>query len=132
MDSDNNNVVLSLKSQQQQGKVLRLECSVKNYEWGRPGRDSQVARLFALNSGSEIESEKPYAELWMGTHDSGPSFLVSNGENGVFFGSESVTLKSWISKNPNVLGEKVLEKWGCDLPFLFKVWFFLIHGNLGF
>ncbi|KAI4352216.1 hypothetical protein L6164_006489 [Bauhinia variegata] len=103
------------------GKLQRLKCSVKNYDWGRPGRDSQVARLFALNSGSQFEPEKPYAELWMGTHDSGPSYLVSSGENGVLVGSETVTLKSWLSKNPNVLGEKVLEKWGCDLPFLLKV-----------
>ncbi|RVX12576.1 Glutamine--tRNA ligase, cytoplasmic [Vitis vinifera] len=34
---------------------------------------------------------------------------------------EAVTLKSWISRNPNVLGNEVLSKWGCDLPFLFKV-----------
>lgn len=94
-------------------KLQRLRCSVKNYDWGRPGRDSQVARLFALNSGSEFDPEKPYAELWMGTHESGPSFLLS--------GDENVTLKSWLSKNPDVLGEKVSEKWGCDLPFLFKV-----------
>ncbi|KAI4346885.1 hypothetical protein L6164_007748 [Bauhinia variegata] len=103
------------------GKLERLKCSVKNYDWGRPGRDSQVARLFALNSGSGFEPEKPYAEFWMGTHDSGPSFLVSAVENGALNCSETVTLKSWLSKNPNVLGEKVLERWGCDLPFLFKV-----------
>uniref|UniRef100_F6HFN4 mannose-6-phosphate isomerase n=1 Tax=Vitis vinifera TaxID=29760 RepID=F6HFN4_VITVI len=33
----------------------------------------------------------------------------------------ALTLKSWISRNPNVLGNEVLNKWGCDLPFLFKV-----------
>ena len=32
-----------------------------------------------------------------------------------------VSLKKWISENPNVLGDKVLHNWGCDLPFLFKV-----------
>lgn len=103
-------------------KLQRLSCSVKNYDWGRAGQESQVARLFALNSGSEIEVAKPYAELWMGTHDSGPSFVNQlEFATGFSKDSEKVTLKSWISKNPNVLGDKVVKKWGSDLPFLFKV-----------
>ncbi|EXC17063.1 putative mannose-6-phosphate isomerase [Morus notabilis] len=107
-------------------KVQRLRCSVQNYDWGRKGVDSTVAELYALNSGSEIDPEKPYAEIWMGTHDSGPSFLVpsehkSNGNLSVEFGSHGESLKSWISKNPSVLGEKVVQRWGSDLPFLFKV-----------
>lgn len=73
--------------------------------------------MFEANSGSKIEAGKPYAEFWMGTHESGPSFLVqASGE-----GNASVTLKSWIERYPYVLGEKVAEKWGHDLPFLFKV-----------
>lgn len=112
---------------QQKSTVQRLRCSVQNYEWGRKGRDSEVARLFALNSDSEIEPEKPYAEFWMGTHESGPSFLIQNGEesNGFLMDeSEGVNLKSWVLKNPNVLGEKMVQKWGPDLPYLFKVPFF--------
>ncbi|QCE12941.1 mannose-6-phosphate isomerase 1-like [Vigna unguiculata] len=91
--------------------LQRLRCSVKNYDWGLPGRVSEVARLHALNSNTPFHAEDPYAELWIGTHDSGPSFLASNG----------VSLKSWISDNPDVLGDQVLRKWGSDLPFLFKV-----------
>lgn len=106
-------------------KVQWLRCSVQNYDWGQKGPESRVAKLFALNSGSEIEHDKPYAEFWMGTHESGPSFLVRNGEesNGhlAFESEKSQSLKSWISNNPNVLGEKVVQKWGTDLPFLFKV-----------
>lgn len=102
--------------------LQRLRCSVQNYDWGRPGADSLVATLHASNSGSQIELQKPYAELWMGTHESGPSYVVPPGnENGAAFGSESVSLKSWLSQNPNVLGRRVLDKWGCHLPFLFKV-----------
>ncbi|KAJ9147348.1 hypothetical protein P3X46_029522 [Hevea brasiliensis] len=102
--------------------LLRLRCSVQNYDWGKPGTDSQVARLFSLNSGSKIELDKLYAELWMGTHKSGPSFLLeSDVENGASIGSQCITLKEWIAKNPNVLGDKVFDKWGSDLPFLFKV-----------
>ncbi|KAK4783487.1 hypothetical protein SAY86_007861 [Trapa natans] len=103
-------------------KFLRLRCSVKNYDWGCKGNISMVAKLIALNSGTVIDLDKPYAELWMGTHDSGPSFIQqSEGENGSLEYSQGVTLKSWISRNPSALGNGVLQKWGCDLPFLFKV-----------
>ncbi|KAL4632743.1 hypothetical protein ACB092_04G072300 [Castanea dentata] len=66
----------------------------------------------------------PYAELWMGTHESGPSFVVQapRASKGVSVDDDvGVSLKKWISENPNVLGDKVLHNWGCDLPFLFKV-----------
>ncbi|XP_065879879.1 mannose-6-phosphate isomerase 1-like [Euphorbia lathyris] len=103
--------------------LRRLRCSVQNYDWGKLGTDSQVARLYKLNSGSKIQLDKSYAELWMGTHESEPSFVVDSSEieDGAAVGPPSVTLKKWIAKNPNVLGDKVLDKWGCDLPFLFKV-----------
>ncbi|PSR87821.1 Mannose-6-phosphate isomerase [Actinidia chinensis var. chinensis] len=104
--------------------VKRLRCSVKNYDWGRIGRESRVARLFSLNSGLDVEESRLYAEFWMGTHESGPSFLVETLENEASMGSErseSLSLKSWIEENPSVLGDKVVEKWGVNLPFLFKV-----------
>jgi mannose-6-phosphate isomerase len=113
------------------GGLKRRRCSVQNYDWGKKGTEgSEVARLYELNSGSDIELEKkkPFAEFWMGTHGSGPSFVVESGvENGDSIGSGSMGLKEWILKNPNVLGDGVLDKWGCDLPFLFKVqsFFFL-------
>ncbi|GMP30959.1 hypothetical protein CsSME_00005379 [Camellia sinensis var. sinensis] len=92
--------------------LQRLRCSVKNYDWGRIGCESRVSRLFSRNSGLHIEEGKPYAEFWMGTHESGPSFVLENG---------GLSLNSWIAKNPNVLGDKVVQKWGVNLPFLFKV-----------
>ncbi|KAF5205502.1 Mannose-6-phosphate isomerase [Thalictrum thalictroides] len=93
---------------------LKLRCSVQHYDWGKIGQQSEVARLFSLNSGNlDIEADKPYAELWMGTHESGPSFVETD--------AEYVTLNSWISENPSVLGDKVVKEWGNNLPFLFKV-----------
>ncbi|KAJ4951848.1 hypothetical protein NE237_028680 [Protea cynaroides] len=97
----------------------RLKCSVHIYDWGRIGKESKAARLFLLNSGSEIQQDEPYAEFWMGTHESGPSFVINNRKGGSE--SEFMTLKSWILENPSVLGHKVLKRWGADLPFLFKV-----------
>ncbi|KAM1606481.1 hypothetical protein PS1_027672 [Malus domestica] len=35
--------------------------------------------------------------------------------------SEPLSLNAWISQDPSVLGDKVFEKWGADLLFLFKV-----------
>lgn len=113
--------------------IVRLRCSVKRYEWGKVGEESGVARLYSNNSGEEIDGDEPFAEFWMGTHESGPSYaaVVANGQlrNG---GVEReggrkrnflnlVSLKDWIERNPSVLGDKVFKKWGPNLPFLFKV-----------
>ncbi|CAN1219223.1 Mannose-6-phosphate isomerase 2 [Linum perenne] len=79
------------------------------------GKDSLVGRLFALNSGSETQLNKPYAEFWMGIHGSAPSFVVDS-DSGA-----ALSLKDWIVRNPSVLGDKVLDHWGSNLPFLFKI-----------
>ncbi|XP_076902164.1 mannose-6-phosphate isomerase 1-like [Bidens hawaiensis] len=89
--------------------LLKLKCSVQNYDWGRIGYDSRVARLFERNSGGQIDEKKHYAEFWMGTHVSGPSFV------------DGLALKSWVMQNPCLLGDVVLRKWATDLPFLLKV-----------
>ncbi|KAI3726457.1 hypothetical protein L1987_66254 [Smallanthus sonchifolius] len=102
-------------NEKHEGDLVRLKCSVQNYDWGRIGHESLVARMFSSNCDDEIDDSKHYAELWMGTHASGPSYIV--GEKGI----ANVSLKSWISKNPEVLGDVVVEKWGVDLPFMFKV-----------
>ncbi|KAK4361521.1 hypothetical protein RND71_020473 [Anisodus tanguticus] len=94
--------------------LIKLTCCVKNYDWGRIGGESTVARLYYRNTGININEDKPYAEFWMGTHESGPSYVV--GER------EKLTLKDWIDRNPSsVLGEVAFNKWGTDFPFLFKV-----------
>lgn len=101
-------------------RPLRLRCSVQNYDWGRFGEESTVARLFQGNSGSEIELGRPYAEFWMGTHESGPSFVVASPEAAVAeaecLAPGVVTLKKWIGENPGALGVKVVQKWGKNLP----------------
>ncbi|KAL7141697.1 hypothetical protein ABFS83_08G070800 [Erythranthe nasuta] len=114
--------------------LVKLKCAVKNYDWGKVGEKSSVSRLYANNSRAEVDADSPYAEFWMGTHDSGPSYAaVPNGgltngdleerrDNGFKREkSNSVSLKDWIDRNPAVLGDRVLEKWGPNLPFLFKV-----------
>ena len=76
--------------------VLPLRPAIKDYAWGIRGLDSRVAR-YALESGiiDEVDPDTPYAELWIGTHPSGPTTLPG--------------------------GATLEETVGGPLPFLFKV-----------
>lgn len=56
-----------------------------------------------------------HTKLWMGTHPSCPSTLLSSGQS----------LKDYLSDRPELCGPKVVAKFGSDLPFLFKVRLFL-------
>ncbi|XP_073293780.1 mannose-6-phosphate isomerase 2-like [Primulina huaijiensis] len=99
--------------------IVRLKCCVKNYDWGKVGIESSVAWLHAKNSGEVIRDDDPYAEFWMGSHDSGPSYVIV--PVGYGCSDDLMSLKEWIERNPAVLGDGVLRKWGPNLPFLFKV-----------
>lgn len=47
----------------------------------------------------------------MGTHPSGPAVISGH----------DTTLKAWIQAHPEALGDAVLQRFGTDLPYLFKV-----------
>lgn len=79
--------------------LVRVIGISQQYEWGKVGSASAVARLQRDGIGATIDESKPYAELWMGTHASGPS---------------SVCLPCGTQKG-------LREHLGHDLPFLFKV-----------
>ncbi|KAL3525469.1 hypothetical protein ACH5RR_013841 [Cinchona calisaya] len=120
-------------SEEQENMLVRLRCSVKNYDWGRNGWESSVARLYVRNNIKVVEEGKPYAEFWMGTHDSGQSYVAEStvtapapenrvAANGGVVETELLSLQDLIEKNPrSLLGDKVFLKWGPNLPFLFKV-----------
>ncbi|XP_038622860.1 mannose-6-phosphate isomerase [Tachyglossus aculeatus] len=96
-------------------RVFPLSCKVQHYAWGKLGSDSEVAHL--LTSGdplAQIEEDKPYAELWMGTHPRGDAVILDNR-------IAQKTLGQWISDNPTCLGSKVKDAFQSQLPFLFKV-----------
>lgn len=60
---------------------MELEGNIKNYDWGKLGETSEVAKLVKSNNESaEIKNNEPYAELWMGDHSSGPSIVKSVGQ----------------------------------------------------
>ncbi len=77
-------------------EVIQLRCAAQSYAWGRPAERSEVAFL-AQSAGEAIDNSKRYAELWMGTHPSGPSYVKESGE----------TLREWIEAHPEALGDKV-------------------------
>ena len=59
----------------------------------------------------KIDDSKEYAEMWMGTYPTLPSYVLSNGE----------PLQDALNANKEKLIRKaVLEKFGADLPFLPK------------
>ncbi|XP_040269677.1 mannose-6-phosphate isomerase isoform X2 [Bufo bufo] len=96
-------------------RVFLLSCVVQDYAWGKLGSGSEVAQLWASgDSGRKIEPNKPYAELWMGTHPKGDALIT---ENRV----DQKTLGQWIAAHPDCLGAKVREAFQDQLPFLFKV-----------
>nr|XP_053635227.1 LOW QUALITY PROTEIN: mannose-6-phosphate isomerase-like [Cherax quadricarinatus] len=91
---------------------MELECAVQRYAWGVKGSRSSVAQLAkAMQPDLEVADDEPFAELWMGTHPSGPSIIKATGE----------TLGNFINKQPEVLGSLLIDKFGEQLPFLFKV-----------
>ena len=47
----------------------------------------------------------------MGTHPTAPSLVAGSGQ----------TLGGWLAAHPAALGARTTERFGVDLPFLFKV-----------
>jgi mannose-6-phosphate isomerase len=78
----------------------------------------QVASLAAAG-GTAIDPSAPYAELWMGTHPSGPSEIINEEKEG----EDSSLLQSFLDENaPAAVGAPSAERFGATtLPFLFKV-----------
>ncbi|KID84974.1 mannose-6-phosphate isomerase [Metarhizium guizhouense ARSEF 977] len=93
--------------------LFRLQCGVNSYEWGKQGNQSAAARFAAATPSDElsIQADKPYAELWMGTHPSNPSKDLKTGRS----------LLDLCSENQQLLSSSVSAKYGAKLPFLFKV-----------
>ncbi len=91
--------------------VFKLSAGAQTYDWGKLGLDSKVAQFAQCSPDFQVDPTKPYAELWMGTHPSMPSKVAKNGQ----------LLKEVLLERPELLGDKVRNRFGNDLPFLFKV-----------
>ena len=77
------------------------------------GSTSAAAKYAAATPSNQlsIESEKPYAELWMGTHPSLPSKDVETQRS----------LLDLVQDNQALMSEDIAKRYGQKLPFLFKV-----------
>lgn len=91
---------------------MELQCKVQNYEWGKLGLESAVAKLLSNdNPNIKIDPEKPYAELWIGTHPNGPSLIVER----------NILLSEYLKDNHDAVGPDVKRKFGVTVPFLLKI-----------
>lgn len=96
--------------------VFKIIPTTQQYDWGKLGSSSKVAQLADASAtpGFQLDANKPYAELWMGTHPTSPSKLPSG-----------ATLSSLLKENPSLIGTDVLSRFpdaiDGNLPFLFKV-----------
>jgi mannose-6-phosphate isomerase len=87
--------------------VLVLDNPVQNYAWG-----SRTAIAEFL--GRPSPAARPEAELWIGAHPKAPSRVVDPKGLG--------SLDDVIRRDPvAVLGRRVCDRFGEELPFLFKV-----------
>ncbi|ORY87707.1 mannose-6-phosphate isomerase [Protomyces lactucae-debilis] len=93
--------------------LFQLQCETNQYEWGKLGKDSKAAQFAVATKESNltIDDKKPYAELWMGTHSSGPSKVLPEG----------VLLSEVLEGNEMLCGKEVADTYEGKLPFLFKV-----------
>jgi len=87
-----------------------LNNTIQKYSWGMSGKNAFIPKLLGIT----LEKNEPSAELWMGGHPSAPSKIY--------------LFDSWINLNDvirdfpvEILGQKIFEKFGSQLPFLFKV-----------
>lgn len=80
---------------------------------GKAGHESAAAKFAAATPSNNlsIEQEKPYAELWMGTHPSLPSKDVETQRS----------LLDLVQDNQALISPEISKRYGEKLPFLFKV-----------
>ncbi len=88
-------------------EVLVLDNRIQNYAWGSRTIISELL-------GRATPSPQPEAELWIGAHPKAPSAIVDPPGLG--------TLDQAIEADPvGLLGSSACERFGNQLPFLFKV-----------
>lgn len=89
-------------------RPLKLHNSIQSYAWG--SRDA-LEKLFGLAN----PTGQPQAEIWMGAHPVAPSLVEVDAQN-------RRPLNQLIDEQgERLLGQGVAERFGRQLPYLFKV-----------
>lgn len=121
--------------------LIRLQCGINTYDWGKKGNHSAAARFASATPAPDfsVQQDQPYAEvclrsscppslvtyllslaillthsssqLWMGTHPSNPSKDLTTGR----------TLLDLVQDNEALLSHSTVARYGNRLPFLFKI-----------
>ena len=87
--------------------IWKLQNEIKNYDWGSK---TAITELFDIAN----PTQKPQAEIWMGTHPNGCSVAINSS-------NERTNLDSLIQSDPLfMLGERTYQQFH-GLPYLFKV-----------
>ncbi|TVR04854.1 MAG: mannose-6-phosphate isomerase, class I [Spirochaetaceae bacterium] len=87
--------------------LFPLINTIQHYPWGST---TGIPSLLGI----ENSAGAPMAELWMGTHPGGPSRVV--------LGATTISLRDFLQSDPTThLGPGIAERFGAELPFLFKV-----------
>ena len=105
-------------------QLLSLAPYTQHYDWGKPRNESIIAALTGQQSPhltDEPDAQKPFAEMWMGDHPSGPARVVSPGSSPRHdrVVHRSTSLQDVFHKTPSVLGPALQD--AKQLPFLLKV-----------
>lgn len=94
--------------------VFQLSGTCNSYPWGRVGKESLAAQLCEKTPGTgfEIKDDQPYSEMWFGDYPDFPARKLDTGE----------LLKDVLERHKEeLLGKKVIEEFGGQLPYLPKV-----------
>eukprot|EP00290_Baffinella_frigidus_P010530 CAMPEP_0180147098 /NCGR_PEP_ID=MMETSP0986-20121125/19015_1 /TAXON_ID=697907 /ORGANISM="non described non described, Strain CCMP2293" /LENGTH=429 /DNA_ID=CAMNT_0022092505 /DNA_START=49 /DNA_END=1338 /DNA_ORIENTATION=+ len=94
--------------------ALIIRPVVQNYAWGVPGGGS--TSLVARMANAPPSDGTPFAELWMGTHPKAPAVVLGAGAGG-----GDVEIGEFLAAHPSFHGKKVLDVFGLQLPYLFKI-----------
>ena len=85
--------------------IYQLKGCIQPYAWG--------GKHYIANLLNVTNTQKPYAEYWLGAHTSAPSqLLITNGE---------ISLLDFLHKNPTALGTQSRQLFGDNLPYLLKI-----------
>ncbi|KAK6952575.1 hypothetical protein Daesc_004865 [Daldinia eschscholtzii] len=94
--------------------VFQLSGSCNNYPWGKKGKQSLAAQLCSQTPGTgfHIKDDEFYSEMWFGDYPDFPARKLDTGE----------PLAEVLQRNKEqLLGKKVIEKLGGQLPYLPKI-----------
>ncbi|ETJ97000.1 mannose-6-phosphate isomerase, class I [Propionimicrobium sp. BV2F7] len=85
--------------------MQRIVGTIRHYDWGSTD--------FIANLLGNPVTDQPDAEYWLGTHPSSPTQITVDGKTS--------DLRTYLANNPGLLGNKIRDEFGNELPYLVKI-----------